>query len=561
MTEESEKRNIRIFALILVLSGLVLNERLLGYFLAVDQHIESQFKLWTIYICRTLAVSVGMLFIIKPMYLLTAAKRSFLIVQEICELFFSSPRKDLRARTFTAFAAALLLVIGASHWALFLRGLTFSAYDWKNQIKYYTVLRESVEGYVIPFHVSEPLQRRDRFLANPETLLSPQILLLRWMQTATFVTFNTVMLYTVGFMGCVLIKRRYKLSLFSFSILYVLFSFNGYITSHIAVGHYAWTAYFLLPLFCLLVLQTVEEKPSIERAIMLALVLFAITLQGGVHFYVWCLIFLLFLAAGRRHYFRHVVAVIGFSALLSAFRLVPAFVTFAGRRSDFVSGYPTVQHLIESLIVIREHNFEVVEGVFGTLGWWEYDAYISLVGLGLIVCFGIYLRFRAKTLLAPYKYEPLDVPLLGMTILSISYFYAIVALLPIPVVNSERVSSRFVIMPLLMLVVISCIRMQNTIGELKGKGKLKVLALASLCYLFFSLVSHSYLWRVERIEQSLGAVGVDVRIHTISKPDIVYKLSVILGGIVSLVALIGLLGTLLLKRLRARDDHSIPLQK
>ncbi len=58
-----------------------------------------------------------------------------------------------------------------------------------------------------------------------------------------------------------------------------------------------------------------------------------------------------------------------------------------------------------------------------------------------------------------------------MALLSMSYFWAFIAMLPLPLVNSERASSRFLIIPVLLLLVLSCARMQEALDRLHRAGK------------------------------------------------------------------------------------------
>ena len=81
--------------------------------------------------------------------------------------------------------------------------------------------------------------------------ISPQVLLLRFLDPATYVLVNIWIFYAIGFLALLLLRRRYHLSLAAFLPMYLLFSFNGHITAHLVVGHLEWVGYFLLPLFCL----------------------------------------------------------------------------------------------------------------------------------------------------------------------------------------------------------------------------------------------------------------------------------------------------------------------
>jgi len=97
----------------------------------------------------------------------------------------------------TAALLTVLFAIGVLHWVFFynLAHLSFTAYDWPKEFSYYSIIRQALIQHFIPFHISRAFQETDRFLALPETLLSPQILLLPAMKIGQFAMFNTLFMY------------------------------------------------------------------------------------------------------------------------------------------------------------------------------------------------------------------------------------------------------------------------------------------------------------------------------------------------------------------------------
>ena len=147
----------------------------------------------------------------------------------------------------------LIFAAGALHWVFFLNygNMSFKVHDWAKEFIYYSVLKQAMESGRLPFHIPMAFHETQRFLALPEINMSPQVFLLPLMDVGTFVLVNTLFMYTIGFAGCLAIRSRYGLSPVAFSVLFMLFNFNGHITAHMGVGHSMWTAYFLLPFFFL----------------------------------------------------------------------------------------------------------------------------------------------------------------------------------------------------------------------------------------------------------------------------------------------------------------------
>jgi hypothetical protein len=453
------------------------------------------------------------------------------------------PDPRLAVRALGIVALLLLYALGLAHWTLFFnRGdVAFSHNDdWSKEHDYYVVLQQALLTRQPPYHMTAEHQRTDRFLGLPETNLSPQILLLTHLDIGRFLWLNALLLYTLGFVGCLLIRRRYRLGLAPFTLLFLLFNFNGFITSHLAVGHSMWFGYFLLSFAALYVLEIVEET-SLVPALKLAFVLFVMMLQGSFHLVIWVWMLLFLLVTFNPRYWRRGALAVGFSAALSCFRLLPAAVTFAGRGDrGFWAGYPTLIEMLDGLVGLHGRDYPAAnEGWTDSpitghhLRWWEYDMYVGIMGLVALVVFGVYYRFRAASALERSRYRELDAPLLVMAFLSLNYFYAVVASLPVPLLNAEGVTSRFLIIPLLMLLVISAVRMQCVLESVRMTPALAVLLVGGLLQIGFSLAEHSWVWKIKPTEEAR-----EPTIRLIGEsPDRLYVASIWLSAAASAVAL------------------------
>jgi hypothetical protein len=409
------------------------------------------------------------------------------------------PGQAHRVRLLTSLLILCLYVAGLLHWAWFFRygEMNFQDQDWEKEHCYFTLLRDWVAEGRAPYHTSLPLQGTNRFLALPETMLSPQVLLLQVLDIGAFQPVNTGLMYSLGFLGCLLIRRRYRLGLIPFTMLALLFSCNGYITAHLSVGHSMWNGYFLLSFFALYVLELVDNGGAYRSGLKLAAVLLAMMLQGSFHLVIWCWMFLAVLPLGNRRCFVAIVLAVGFSAWLSFFRLLPAAMSFSNFHRGFTSGYPNATELLHGLITQRDREYPMVGNPLTQrlLRWWEYDVYIGLLGLGLLWYGAIYLRMRAA---APTecRYRALDLPMLVLTFLSLNYLYYFITKLPLPLLQAEIVSSRFVIVPLVILMSLAAICLQRELERVPRTPALYVFLGLALLQTAFDLLTHSSAWRV-----------------------------------------------------------------
>jgi hypothetical protein len=450
----------------------------------------------------------------------------------------------------------LIFAAGALHWVFFLNygNMSFKVHDWAKEFVYYSVLKQAMESGRLPFHIPLAFQETKRFLALPEINMSPQIFLLPLMDVGTFVLVNTLIMYTVGFAGCLMIWNRYRLSPVAFSVLFMLFNFNGHLTAHIGVGHSMWTAYFLLPFFFLYTLEITEGKDRTGSAIKLGFVLFVMILQGGFHIFAWAMAFLALLLIFNWRLIRPVLYAAVSGLLLSAFRLIPAAFALEGKKEKFIWSYPTVRDLLDALVTIRQQTPERLRP-WGTPGWWEYDIYIGILGLALVVYFGLYLRFRKKPELEDYRFRALDLPLLTLAVFSISYFHAFLTRIPVPLLGSQRVASRFIIIPVVMLAFIAAIRLQRTLETARRSVKFYVAVIIGLAVMALSFVDHSFIWSVFRLQRIYRDKVVDLSVPgIIAVSDTSYTNVLLLGGIISLASFAGLLYLAVRRRKPARVE-------
>ena len=445
---------------------------------------------------------------------------------------------------------AALFGLGALHWLYvfgFLTpgfpGMSFLVADWPKEVRYYVALQQALTDGRIPFYVSKSIQETRKFLANPEVPWSPELLLLRFLGIEVFLVLKVLLWYAAGFFGLVLIRRRYALDLLPFVFLFLLFSANGHIVAHLAVGHSMWTGYFLLPFVYVLLVEILEDGARTAPP-KLAFVFFLMLLQGSLHVFAWCVLLVVLAAAFRRRALKPLAVALAWTAALGACRLLPAAVVLFGRMEQvFISGYPSARDLLAALVSIRPITYPRRGGLFGTLNWWEYDAYLGAVGLVWLVWFGIVLRWKGPE---PRRFAARDGPLLVLAVLSLDDVYALVNRLGIPLLSGERVSSRLLIVPIVFLLPAAAARMQRVLESSSRRKLLGAVGLAAAMVTGAGLASHSHAWSLPVLERSwpppphardLGIAILDSREVGPTAKDDAYLLSVKAGVAASLLAL------------------------
>jgi hypothetical protein len=400
--------------------------------------------------------------------------------------------------------------------AIYLTGLAFWGYlfDWRNtpldyhdwihlNLPRYQVIKESITTSTLPLHssnwnISHGLT--DRFLVSTDTVTSPQTILLSIVRVNRFALLDIMFNYSLAAIGLFIFKRRFKLSIFIYALIFFLFTLNGHIQSHYIVGHANWGAYFLFPFFVLLCLDFVENRINWRWVAKMALLSLYTILAGGQHHFTWMMLFLSVLGIVKIRQLGWVLAAIFASGFLSAIRLLPPVLIIDEVTSknifSFRSGYPGIKEIVDSFITIRliDYDFGIANL---TTGYWEYNYFIGLVGFALVV-YGTLAWLKDQT--SPFS--DLIIPTLVVTLLSMGFLYEY-TLYKLPIFASERVISRMISLPFSLILMISAIYWQKIYTRYANR-KTYIFASIGLLFLLNDLLTHTRLWNIKRVANFFG---------------------------------------------------------
>jgi len=471
---------------------------------------------------------------------------------------FFKPSETPLAKWIVSILLVILFAVGILHWGYFLNWFNnrFDMGDWHNIVDPILVfLSNAFRSGQLPLHGNSALFVPDRYLGRPDRPLSPQLLLLYFVNPATFVVINVWIFFTIGFIGLLLIRRRYQLSLASFTALFLLFNFNGHITTHLAVGHMEWVGYFLLPCFVLLVLQMLEEeKTGWGWVFGMALAMLAINLQGAIHFFLYCMVFLLLLAFFQPRYWIPVIKAIIASLLLSMLRLLPlAIQYYQGGGVQFIFGFLSVSHMLDSFVVL--HPPYILNTPSGQIGGWEIDYYLGLIGFLFIIYFGVIGNWVNEK-----RYHILYFPMLVMAFFSLGDVYRPIFNSPIPFMDSQRAPTRFILIPVVFLIILASIQLQNWINARNTDSWMeRVAVIIGLAFIGYDLFEHSRTWRLTNLTTKVLERFTDVvRVPLVNLPDPAYMISILAGLALTVITLIILvLLTLRDKKMTGSKKESI----
>jgi hypothetical protein len=402
-------------------------------------------------------------------------------------------------------------------------------------------LRDAAIHGMLPLHASETAHLRnvtDRIMAIPDIVLSPQVLLLRWMDVGVFVLVNTLLLYSLAFWGLLWFRKRFSLSPLIFSVLVLMFNFNGHLISHFTIGHVTWWGYFLFPLFFIQLFRLVEDSTATWSWVaQTSLVLFLIFIQGGYHHYVWCLMFLGILGLIAWKHFWPILKTLVFANLLSMVRLLPPALLLGKFDTDFFGGYRLPQQMLSAIVFERlPQNAMPFKNFNSNLGYWEFDLYIGAAG-AIILTFGLVLWLLCHT--KKRRVPVLLAPMVVMALLAVNDFFLPFTYLPIPLLNGERVTSRMVILPFSLAFILALAAIQAWFDYKKRPLIVYITGFVLGLYLAFDLGRHVLRWEITKASQYFAVTPVNLAIKVLanhSDPPYLRMLGV--GAVISLAALL-----------------------
>lgn len=461
-------------------------------------------------------------------------------LRELGDIFFR-PGFSWFSRTLYRLALVGLFLIGFFQWGDFLNWgkPPFALGDW------YDITgprlgfqQEAMQTGKLPLHVDSPTGMKgatDRFLAIPDLILSPQVLLLNWFSVGTFSLIHVLLLYSAGYVGLLLLQRKWRLSLAVFIPLFWLFNFNGHITAHLSVGHLTWAGYFLLPYFLLWMFEWYEKPVGWRWVAQVSGWMLIVFLQGSYHLFVWCLLLLGLAGLFQPRRLKAALLAGAVSVGLCLFRILPAALVATDLKIGFLSGFPTLLDVFKGLLVLIEPAQALQTRTLLTqlVAWWEFDHYLGLLGTLFVFGLGAWGVWRWRAAL-PGRYVSLLAPLAALALLSIGRLYNLFFVLRIPLFTGERVSARLLIVPLVFGMALAALAAQRWLDSGTLPRWIRPLAPILLLLLINDLEQHRELWKVTHLDTLFPPTGAPQVLHVANHADAPYLALLIVGLVLSL---------------------------
>jgi hypothetical protein len=420
----------------------------------------------------------------------------------------------------------LLYVIGVGHWLAFyflvapvdgfgsiilypdqwFAARVFTVNDWFHDWNYMRVVQEALQTATMPYHVNGLGQMNhveSRFLGATIYITSPQIILLYWLEPSVFVVVNHLIMYSVGFYGCLMIRDRYQLGIVAFTYLFILFNFNGYLVGKVA-AYGSWEmGEYLMPYFVFILFGVMEFKDGGSRSqirwgLYMAIALTALLYQATMNLYVHCITFIAFWTIANYKLWRFSAIAIFATFAMGCVRLLPmVFTRGSGMNEHYWSwgGYSSFDQYVKALVV--------PQGILDApaFAWWEFSLFVSLPALFFLVYFSIWAGFINLPWQRFSFINKMALPLVLFQIISIRHLKHWVIPNWVPFLNAEGTTTRYMIVPLVVIIVIASINYQGFIDAHWKSLRVKILFSMNAFLVLILLFLHSKMWRMHLIQR------------------------------------------------------------
>lgn len=429
----------------------------------------------------------------------------------------------------------------------------FNAHDWYKELNYHQVIQEALRTGTVPFHVPElgrMFMVRGHFLGAPMWTMSPQVVLLYFLDPLTFAVVNLLLMYSIGFYGCLLLRKLYGIGLLPFAFLFLLFNFNGCFVAKVTAYGPGQLGYFLIPfalyaLFCASDLKIPDYRGQFHWGIVLGIVLAAILYQGSIKFFIHYMTFVLVWGAVNYRLWRMSILSLSMACAIGMLRLLPAAVTFGLDPNPHHTGWggfflPEV--ILKALVLTQTHLSPP------HFAWWEFSLYIGLIGLLALVYFGMWGSFMRFDWAQFPHWRTMAAPCLVMVFLSVGRVRDYVVPLWIPLLSAEPKYYAYIFVSVLVVTVSAAVNLHGFMQKYWHRKRVKYALSSGLVLTALSLLNHSRLWRLHRVQKEFDWViankvfpgeepSPQVVLHIVNNPgDTLYIASFWAGLAVSCLA-------------------------
>ena len=399
-------------------------------------------------------------------------------------------------------------------------------------------MQQAVTDCIFPLHIEEQYGIKDvtdRYFVIPDLILSPDIFLLRFFSIPIFILIHILICYSLGFWGLIRLKNKQKLSFTSFFPFFLLFNFNGFIISHIAVGHLTWGAYFLLPFLIELIWDLFNPTTNaINWIIKFSFLQFGIFLFGGYHFFVWNIFFMVILLMVMTQRRKMIFSVILSSFFINSYKIIPSVLLSNELSLDFHTSFSSSYHFIRSLVYSFTPLDSVISSTVLDYSIWEINFYVGLASFIMILFFSYgFFQYSGNK-----QYRILLIPISILIVLSIGHFYQPIFQSGLPILSGERVFTRFLILPLLIGITISVKQYQIKINEYLKKSIFMFLFWTLNLIIANDLTQHAANWEIIQIIDIIPKEVIQLNASIQNRSDPVYVAFIIAGISISAITFI-----------------------
>jgi hypothetical protein len=228
-----------------------------------------------------------------------------------------------------------------------------------------------------------------------------------------------------------------------------------------------------------------------------------------------------------------------FSAILSSFfinayKIIPSILLSNELSLDFHTSFSSSDQFVRSLIYSFTPLDSVISSTVLDYSIWEINFYVGLASFIMILIFSYgFFQYSGNK-----QYRILLIPISILIVLCIGHFYQPIFQSGLPILSGERVFTRFLILPLLLVITISVKQYQIKINEYLNRPIFMFFFWILNLIIANDLTQHAANWEIIQIIKIIPPEFMQLNYSIQNRSDPVYFAFIIAGVSISIITFI-----------------------
>ena len=149
-----------------------------------------------------------------------------------------------------------------------------------------------------------------------------------------------------------------------------------------------------------------------------------------------------------------------------------------------------------------------ISSLWRAADWHERSAYVSLPGFIMLAYFGLWVSYLKDDWRLFRGWKAIILPCVLIFVMTIRNFKLYIIPQWIPFLNAERITSRYMVLLLIIIIIISAINLQGFVQKYSKQKRIRILLVSLITVIAGFLFNNSRIWRMHYLENKYSLYDV-----------------------------------------------------